>query len=775
MRFEEDILIVDDEIPNLRLLAEMLEKEGYRVRPAETAQLAIDSALAKPPSLILLDVRMPGIDGFEVCRRLKEDERTRDVPIIFVSALQEVDDKVRGFEAGGVDFITKPYQELEILARVRTHTRLHNLHVDMERIVAARTSELRESEERFRATFEQAAVGIAHVSPEGRFLRVNRKICDIVGYPLDEMLALTFQDITHPDDVESDLDQVQRLLRGEADSYSKEKRYLRSDGTTVWANLNVTLVRDGAGAPRWFVSVVVDISRRKHEEEQRLKVEARFRAVMEYSSLAIVLLSPDGRILQVNTAWKRLWGYDERQTAEVLATYNLLTDKQTIDLGVGPLIRKAFAGEPVVLPPVEYSNRRLADDLGLDLEDRTLWIQVHMAPVVGANQEVQFIVLTYVDITELIRAQDALKESEADLLRAQEVGHIGSWRLDLLGDNLIWTDEVYRLFGVAKGTPMTYARFLEHVHPEDRDYVDGEWRAGIGGKPYDIEHRLLVDDEVRWVREKAELVFDDEGTATVAIGIVQDITDRKRAEQEARRHQEALARIDRATSLGQLTGSIAHELNQPLTGILSNAQAAEMLIKSGQWEVDEMAEIMAEIVADTKRGGEVIHNLRELFREQKVEFHPLDINVLVDETIQLLRSELVIHHVALTTDCATSMPLVDGNRIQIQQVLVNLIMNSIQAMDGIAPVDRRLQIATAQDAKEVTVWVEDCGPGIDADKIDRIFEPLATWKPGGTGIGLAISNSIVESHGGRMWVENRPEGGARVGFALPVLKTDLHT
>jgi C4-dicarboxylate-specific signal transduction histidine kinase len=224
--------------------------------------------------------------------------------------------------------------------------------------------------------------------------------------------------------------------------------------------------------------------------------------------------------------------------------------------------------------------------------------------------------------------------------------------------------------------------------------------------------------------------------------------------------------------MGQLTGSIAHELNQPLTGILSNAQAAEMLIKRDRWDKEELAEILADIVADTKRGGEVIHNLRELYREQKGEYQPVDINAVVEETRSLLHSEFVVQHITATSETAPSTPLVDGNRIQIQQVLVNLMMNGVQAMAETPSDDRRLRIATSSDAKEVEVSVEDRGHGIDPEKIDSIFEPLATWKPGGTGMGLAISNSIIQSHGGKMWAENRPEGGARVGFSLPVLNEE---
>jgi two-component system sensor kinase FixL len=386
-------------------------------------------------------------------------------------------------------------------------------------------------------------------------------------------------------------------------------------------------------------------------EEELAKSDLRFRSLMEQSPLAIEMLSPDGRITQVNSAWMRLWNVDEEETAQVVAEYNMLTDEQAIDLGVGPLIRKAFGGEPVVLPPIQYSPNRTARDLGLELaEGRTRWIQCHLFPVKDANQEVPFVVNTYVDITEL-----------------------------------------------------------------------------------------------------------------------------KMKEEESRRQREVLARVDRATRMGQLTGSIAHELNQPLTGILSNAQAAELMIGSGVWGQDELEEILAEIVADAKRGGDVIRNLRELYREQKGEFKPVDINVVVEETMRLLYSESVKHQIEYTTRYAPSLPMVNGNQVQIQQVLVNLIVNGNQAMLASERDDRRLRIATASHANEVRAWVEDNGPGIDADNIDRIFEPLATWKPGGTGMGLALSHTIVEAHGGRMWAENRSQGGARVGFALPVLKMDPRT
>jgi C4-dicarboxylate-specific signal transduction histidine kinase len=224
--------------------------------------------------------------------------------------------------------------------------------------------------------------------------------------------------------------------------------------------------------------------------------------------------------------------------------------------------------------------------------------------------------------------------------------------------------------------------------------------------------------------------------------------------------------------MGQLTGSIAHELNQPLTGILSNAQAAELLINKNQIEKEEFKNIITDIIADTKRASDIIRNLREMYREHKGEYISVDVNSIVEEVKKLLHSDFVMKQVKIDSTLEPSLPQVNGNKLQLQQVLVNLIMNSEQAMSDIEKEDRKILIFTRYDENKVKVWVDDFGPGIEEDKIDRVFEPLATWKSGGTGMGLAIGNSIIDAHGGKMWAENRPEGGARIGFALPALKKE---
>ncbi len=289
MKTMATIMVVDDTIASLRMMVNILQAEGYRVLPAEDGRLALDAVAATVPDLILLDILMPGMDGFEVLRRLKADERTRHVPVIFLSAVTDQKERIDGFKLGAVDFISKPFQQEELLARIGTHVELFRLRQHLADEVAQRTMALSESERRFRATFEQAAVGIAHVAPDGRWLRANRRLCEIVGYSRDDLRGMTFQDITHPDDLDADFALVRQVLAGEIESYTMEKRYLRRDKSQIWTNLTVALVRDDGGNPDYFISVVEDISKRKLAE-QRLTdtVDALIRSNSELERFAYV-------------------------------------------------------------------------------------------------------------------------------------------------------------------------------------------------------------------------------------------------------------------------------------------------------------------------------------------------------------------------------------------------------------------------------------------------------------------------------------------------------
>lgn len=291
-----NILIVDDMADNLRLLSAVLAKRGYTVRQALNGRMALTAVRASPPDLILLDVMMPEMNGYEVCQQLQADETTCEIPVIFISAFEEVPNKVKAFALGGVDYITKPFQVEEVLARVEnqltlrsTKAEIRQLNRELEQRVQQRTAQLEstncelkreineriqaeealaKSEEQFRLTFELAPIGMALLQLDGRFLRVNRALCGVLGYTANELLSRFWQDITHPDDRTAGLIATKQLFQEEISHFQIESRYLTKGSKVIHAVLAITLVRDSQGKPLHFIAQTVDITDRKHAEEQ---------------------------------------------------------------------------------------------------------------------------------------------------------------------------------------------------------------------------------------------------------------------------------------------------------------------------------------------------------------------------------------------------------------------------------------------------------------------------------------------------------------------------
>ena len=252
----------------------------------------------------------------------------------------------------------------------------------------------------------------------------------------------------------------------------------------------------------------------------------------------------------------------------------------------------------------------------------------------------------------------------------------------------------------------------------------------------------------------------------VLVSVV-DITQRRNVERAAARQRDDLAHLSRVAMLGELSGSLAHELNQPLTAILSNAQAAQRFLAQSPPRIDKLTEILTDIVKSDHRAGAVIQRLRSMLRKEESQRHPLDINDVVVESMRLMRSDLLSRQVAVSTDLAGALPAVSGDRNQLQQVLLNFVINGCDAMDG-READRRLLVPTQATADgNVEVSVADRGAGIPVANLERIFEPFVTTKATGMGLGLAICRSIVEAHGGRLWATNNADCGATLHCELP--------
>jgi C4-dicarboxylate-specific signal transduction histidine kinase len=263
-------------------------------------------------------------------------------------------------------------------------------------------------------------------------------------------------------------------------------------------------------------------------------------------------------------------------------------------------------------------------------------------------------------------------------------------------------------------------------------------------------------------------IKDEHGRIVGASTIARDITARKKAEAEAIEQRAELAHLSRVTMLGELSGSLAHELNQPLTAILSNAQAAQRFLGHENVDLDEVRDILTDIVEQDKRAGEVIRRLRLLLKKGEVEVQPLDVNGAVQEVLKLIRGDLLNQRVTTLTKLGPGLPTVKGDRVQLQQVLLNLVMNACDAMSGTAPADRQIVVSTElSDDTGICFSVSDRGHGLATEQLEKVFEPFFSSKAHGLGLGLSVCRSIITAHGGKLWAVNNPEKGATFHFTVP--------
>jgi PAS domain S-box-containing protein len=364
-----------------------------------------------------------------------------------------------------------------------------------------------------------------------------------------------------------------------------------------------------------------------------------------------------------------------------------------------------------------------------------------------------------------------LREIEERMRLAVEGAEFGIWIQDL-SRNEIWATDKWRgLFGFAETERLELDKILQRIHYEDRDAFRLVLeKAAEGDGSYEAEYRVVLPDgEVRWINSLAHFEFDGAGRPILNRGVSRDITARKEAEQETQTLRREIAHVDRVSMMGQLASSLAHEINQPLGAILRNAEAAELFMQDESPDLDEIRAILADIRKDDQRAGSVIDRMRGLLKRQNLDKKLVEVGDLVGGVAVLVHSDAASRHIKLELAVADHLPLVLGDMVHLQQVLLNLMVNGMDALDGANGEDRRIRVSAALDGpKTVEIAVSDSGPGIPTDKLQHIFDPFFTTKPYGMGMGLAISRTIVEAHNGRLWAENQNGGGASFRFTLPV-------
>ncbi len=368
------------------------------------------------------------------------------------------------------------------------------------------------------------------------------------------------------------------------------------------------------------------------------------------------------------------------------------------------------------------------------------------------------------------RAEEELRRSEAFLAEGQRISRTGSWAWNVTTGEVSWSTEHFRNFGVDPDqTTLSYAMFVDRIHPEDRASFEEMLKNAVrDGRDFQCDFRIVTPDGVTKYVHCLGHVAANGAKPTEYIGTVMDVTERRVAEEALRSAAADLERASRLSTMGQLTASLAHEINQPLAAIVTNADACLLWLEADRPNLEEARQATTRIVRNGQRAGDIVKSVRALTRKSAPEMVPLDINVVIREVVDLLRSEFRRHGVRVETSLLPKLGSIIGDRVQLQQVLLNLIMNGVEAMADSTDPQRRLKIRSAKDESgRALVAVEDSGPGFDRAQQDRLFEAFFTTKPQGMGIGLSICRSIIDAHVGRLWASPNAPNGAVFQFALP--------
>ena len=371
----------------------------------------------------------------------------------------------------------------------------------------------------------------------------------------------------------------------------------------------------------------------------------------------------------------------------------------------------------------------------------------------------------------IAQAQARSLESEQRLALAAGAAKLGIWIRDLRRQQIWISDQWRALFDFAPDREVTLADLLARVHPDDRAAVRRTLDKAERGVPgYDMEYRIVLPDgALRWIGSHGSVEQDADGRPALVRGVSLDITGRKQAELEVQQAQKEVTHLARVAMLGELSGALAHELNQPLTAILSNAQAAQRFLARPAPDLAEVREILQDIVDEDKRAGEIIQRLRKLFSKQDMPRQPIDAGQLVGDVLRLLRNDLINHGVTVELVLAPQPLPLRADPVQLQQVLINLLMNACDAMAALPPAARAIVVRTAPAAPDaVQISIVDRGTGIPDASLARIFDPFYTTKQQGMGLGLSICRNIIAAHDGLLWAENQAGGGAAFHLRLPL-------
>jgi PAS domain S-box-containing protein len=635
---------------------------------------------------------------------------------------------------------------------------------ELDRRVDERTKELAETNQELQlqvGLLQLLPVAAWTLKPDGTPDFVNRVWLDYSGHTLDFVRSHpeAWMTAVHPDDRETASGAFWNGVRS-GQGFAMETRILCArDRTYRWHLNQAAPLRDAEGRVLKFVGTTTDIEEVKQSQENMRRTEERTGLIVDTALDAVITIDSHGTTTGWNKQAESIFGWSSSEAIGRHMSDLIIPEQQRaaherglrhfLATGEGPFLRRRIEVTAVRRSGVEFP------------------VELEILPM-RLGQDWLFSAFIR-DITDSKRAEEKLRQSELSLRQMTETI-----------PEMLWSASPDGAIDYCNGRFLDYTGFspdqvmsdgwMKLLHPDDVEPAVETWKSCVkSGAPYRVEVRTFhaPGNTHRWCVTSALPLRDQEGRIVKWHGTVVDMHDWKQAQEELRNTQAELSRMMRVMTIGQLTASIAHEVNQPLSGIITNASTCLRMLKSDPPNIDGARETVQRTIRDGNRASEVVTRLRTLFGKKQIDVEPLDLNEAAREVIALLSGELEQNNVILKHELSDRLPAVHGDRVQLQQVILNLLRNGLDAMETVNDRPRQMLIRTETDGNHVTVSVQDSGVGFSPEIGKRLFEPLFTTKQEGMGIGLSVSRSIVEAHHGQLWADRNDGQGATFAFSIP--------
>jgi PAS domain S-box-containing protein len=776
MRNPLRILSIEDDPKDAKLIQDLLETEGIacEVTRVDTQAALLASVEQGGIDLILADYSLPSFDGISALKFAMK--ACPDVPFIFVSGTLGEEVAIEALKIGATDYVLKTRLSRLVPSVLRA------LREATEKAERKRAEEsLRQSEAYLAEAQRLSHTGSFGWRPSTGELLWSEETFRIFHYDraTKPTVELVIQRV-HPDDAALVKQTIERASQDGKD-FEHEYRLAMPDSSVKYVHVMAHAISHESDGVE-FVGAVMDVSDRKRAEEELRRSEAlaeqHLRLVVDTTPAMLNSCRPDGYLDYVNKGWLDYFGFSLETALDRADVMKMSVPSKTDMHGSD--------WQPVIHPEdlPGFTNHWKSMLVSGKPDEREARVRRfdgvyrwHLFRTVPLYDETGKLVKWYAsafDIEDRKRAEEALRRSEGYLADAQKLTRTGSWAWNVATrQGVYWSLENYRLFGFDPegGIPSDEVLY-QRIHPEDRDRVGRETILENldEGAHFDVDFRIVLPGgAIKYVRSTGHPVCNTSGDLVEYVGTSIDVTERKRADEERERLRQVqadLAHLSRVTTMGELTASLAHEIRQPISAAVMNAKTCLRWLGRDEPDVAEASEAASRLVNDVTRAADIIGRISSLFKKGALQRELVDVNELIQEMIVLLRSEANRYSISIRTELAEGLPKVMVDRVQLQQVFMNLMLNGIDAMKETSG-GSELAIKSETDDGQLLISVSDTGVGLPLEQGDQIFRAFFTTKDNGTGMGLPISRSIIESHGGRLWADANSARGATFQFTLP--------